>query len=206
MGIGISTDGVRDRILEHEPEKLHEELRAKEKELGLRDMVPTHKQDVVQQLKDIEAEKNNIVERMQMEKERRLKRTEEERKANQKSFREKLSMYLAQQERKAVGDYRSRRIVFAGGGFEEYLDTIRMMPCRVLVREMREAHNGAIEIPQSHTEKFPRNVVVAVADDADGIGVGDIVIAEAYAGIEVVSQGNVYRILFDSDILCVLEH
>ena len=206
MSIGISTDGVRDRILEHEPEKLHEELRAKEKELGLRDMVPTHKQDVVQQLKDIEAEKNNIVERMQMEKERRLKRTEEEWKANQKSFREKLSMYLAQQERKAVGDYKSRRIVFTGGGFEEYLDTIRMMPCRVLVKEMRETHNGAIEIPQSHTEKFPRNVVVAVADDVDGIGVGDIVIAEAYAGIEVVSQGNVYRILFDSDILCVLEH
>lgn len=206
MGIGISTDGVRDRILEHEPEKLHEELRAKEKELGLRDMVPTHKQDVVQQLKDIEAEKNNIVERMQMEKERRLKRTEEERKANQRSFREKLSMYLAQQERKAVGDYRSRRIVFTGGGFEEYLDTIRMMPCRVLVKEMRETHNGAIEIPQLHTEKFPRNVVIAVADDVDGIGVGDIVVAEAYAGIEVVSQGNVYRILFDSDILCVLEH
>ena len=205
MGIGISTDGVRDRILEHEPEKLHEELRAKEKELGLRDMVPTHKQDVVQQLKDIEAEKNNIVERMQMEKERRLKRTEEERKANQKSFREKLSMYLAQQERKAVGDYKSRRIVFTGGGFEEYLDTIRMTPCRVLVKEMRETYNGAIEIPQSHTEKFPRNVVVAVADDVDGIGVGDIVIAEAYAGIEVVSQGNVYRILFDSDIFCVLE-
>ena len=205
MTIGISTDGVKDRILEHEPEKFHEELRAREKELGLRDMVPTHNQDVVQQLKDIEAEKNNIVERMQMEREKRLKRTEEERKANQKSFKEKLSMYLAQQERKAAGDYKSRRIVFTGGGFEEYLDTIRMMPCRVLVKEMRETYNGAIEIPQSHTEKFPRNVVVAVADDVDGIGVGDIVIAEAYAGIEVVSKGNVYRILFDSDILCVLE-
>ena len=205
MGIGISTDGVKDRILEHEPEKFHEELRAREKELGLRDMVPTHNQDVVQQLKDIEAEKNNIVERMQMEREKRLKRTAEERKSNQKSFKEKLNMYLAQQERKAAGDYKSRRIVFTGGGFEEYLDTIRMMPCRVLVKEMRETYNGAIEIPQSHTEKFPRNVVVAVADDVDGIGVGDIVIAEAYAGIEVVSQGNVYRILFDSDILCVLE-
>ena len=205
MSIGISTDGVKDRILEHEPEKFHEELRAREKELGLRDMVPTHNQDVVQQLKDIEAEKNNIVERMQMEREKRLKRTAEERKANQKSFKEKLNMYLAQQERKAIGDYKSRRIVFTGGGFEEYLDTIRMMPCRVLVKEMRETYNGAIEIPQSHTEKFPRNVVVAVADDVDGIGVGDIVIAEAYAGIEVVSQGNVYRILFDSDILCVLE-
>ena len=205
MSIGISTDGVKDRILEHEPEKFHEELRAREKELGLRDMVPTHNQDVVQQLKDIEAEKNNIVERMQMEREKRLKRTAEERKANQKSFKEKLNMYLAQQERKAAGDYKSRRIVFTGGGFEEYLDTIRMMPCRVLVKEMRETYNGAIEIPQSHTEKFPRNVVVAVADDVDGIGVGDIVMAEAYAGIEVVSQGNVYRILFDSDILCVLE-
>lgn len=205
MGMGISTDGVKDRILEHEPEKFHEELRAREKELGLRDMVPTHNQDVVQQLKDIEAEKNNIVERMQMEREKRLKRTAEERKANQKSFKEKLNMYLAQQERKAAGDYKSRRIVFTGGGFEEYFDTIRMMPCRVLVKEMRETHNGVIEIPQSHTEKFPRNVVVALADDVDGIGVGDIVIAEAYAGIEVVSQGNVYRILFDSDILCVLE-
>ena len=205
MSMGISTDGVKDRILEHEPEKFHEELRAREKELGLRDMVPTHNQDVVQQLKDIEAEKNNIVERMQMEREKRLKRTAEERKANQKSFKEKLNMYLAQQERKAIGDYKSRRIVFTGGGFEEYLDTIRMMPCRVLVKEMRETYNGAIEIPQSHTEKFPRNVVVAVADDVDGIGVGDIVIAEAYAGIEVVSNGNVYRILFDSDILCVLE-
>ena len=205
MGMGISTDGVKDRILEHEPEKFHEELRAREKELGLRDMVPTHNQDVVQQLKDIEAEKNNIVERMQMEREKRLKRTAEERKANQKSFKEKLNMYLAQQERKAIGDYKSRRIVFTGGGFEEYLDTIRMMPCRVLVKEMRETYNGAIEIPQSHTEKFPRNVVVAVADDVDGIGVGDIVIVEAYAGIEVVSNGNVYRILFDSDILCVLE-
>ena len=203
--MGISTDGVKDRILEHEPEKFHEELRAREKELGLRDMVPTHNQDVVQQLKDIEAEKNNIVERMQMEREKRLKRTAEERKANQKSFKEKLNMYLAQQERKAIGDYKSRRIVFTGGGFEEYLDTIRMMPCRVLVKEMRETYNGAIEIPQSHTEKFPRNVVVAVADDVDGIGVGDIVIVEAYAGIEVVSNGNVYRILFDSDILCVLE-
>lgn len=205
MGMGISTDGIRDKILEHEPEKLGDELKAKQKELGLRDMVPTHGQDVVQQLKDIENEKNNIVERMQMEKERRLKRTAEQRKANQKSFRERLDLYLAQQERRSMQDYNSRRIVFTGGGFEDYLGTIRMMPCRVLVKEIREDHAGIIEIPQSHTEKFPKNRVIAVADDVDEINVGDVVIAEAYAGIEIVSEGNVYRILFDSDILCVVE-
>ncbi len=205
MSIGITTDGTKQRILETEPEKLNEELKEKQKAVGLSNMVPTHNQNTLQQLKDIENEKNNIIERMQMEKEKRLKRTAEERKANQKSFKEKLAMYLAQQERKALADYNERRLVFTGGGFEDYLETIHMMPCRVLVKEIREEQNGVIAIPQSHTEKFPKNKVIAVADDVDEVNVGDVVIAEAYAGIEVVSDGNVYRILFDSDILCVLE-
>ena len=187
---------------ETEPEKLKEELKAKEKELGLRDMVPTRNQDVIQQLKDIEAEKNNILDRMQMEKEKRLKRTAEEKKAKEKPFKEKLALYLAKQERRAASDYAARRLVFSEGEFEACLDTIRMMPCRVLVQEIREEMNGMLAIPQSHTEKFPRNRVVAVADDVDEIAVGDTVIADAYAGIEVVSGGNVYRILFESDILC----
>ena len=205
MSVGISTDGTKQHILENEPEKLKDELKAKQKELGLADMVPTHEQDTIQQLKDIQDEKNNILERMQMEKEKRLKRTAEERKAKQKTFKEKLNLYLAQQERKALADYNSRRLIYLDGEFEDYIGTIRMMPCRVLVKEIREEQNGLITLPVSHTEKYPKNVVLCVADDVDDIEIGDTVIAEAYAGIEIVSDKNIYRILFDKDILLKLE-
>lgn len=203
---GLSTGDMASRILEKEPEKLLNELKEKQKSLGLRDMKPTRNQGILQQLKDIDEEKNNILDRMQMEKENRLRRTAEQRKANQKSFKEKLAMYLNQQERKAKDAYGKRRIVFSDGGFEECLDGIRMTSCRVLVKEIRDEQRDLILVPESHTEKFPKNTVVAVADDVDEVNVGDVVIADAYAGIEVVSQGNVYRILFDSDILCKLEN
>lgn len=199
---GFSTGDMADKIAEREPDKLREELKAKQKELGLRNMVPTHGQDVMQQLDDIQSEKNNILERMQMERERREKRTAEERKNKKIPIGRQLKMYFAQQERKAQGAYASRRILFRDGGFEKYEPTIRMMPFRVLLKEQKpEQMKNGIVIPDSHAEKYPRYSVIAVGDCCDGVGKGMTVLVEAYAGVEIVSGQDRYRIVTIDDIL-----
>lgn len=200
---GLSTGDVARRVLEREPEKLQEELKARQKELGLRDMIPKHNQGVFQQLADVDAEKHNIEDQMAKAREEREKRTAEERKAKQKSFKEKLRLYLMQQERKALDAYNKRRIVF--DDFEE--DKLRMLSFRVLIKQLNPIHKEGelIEVPDTHSDKYPQNVVICVGDGVDEIEVGDVVVADAYAGIEIVKGKEIYRIVYDEDILFKME-
>lgn len=200
---GLSTSDVANKVFEREPEKLAQELKARQKELGLDAMRPTHNQDILQQLDDIKNEKNNIIDVMQKEKEARLKRTAEERKAKQKTPKQKLLAIQAYQERKAKEAYASRRMVFLGGGFDKYEETVKMMPYRVLLKEIKTGEQNAdgIIVPETHTERYPHYAVLAIGDDCDGIEKGKIVIVEAYAGTEIVSAKDVYRIVTCDDIL-----
>ena len=202
---GLSTGDMARKVLEKEPEKLNEELKARQKELGLRDMVPTHKQDVLQQLSDIEAERHNIEDQMAKAREAREKRTSEERKAKEKSFKEKLRLYLMQKERKALDAYNRRRIVY--DGFDE--SRIRMLSFRVLIRQRMQIHSEdeLIEVPESdRRDPYPQNDVVCIGDGVDGIEVGDVVVAEKYAGVEIACGSEIYRIVYDSDIMFKVEN
>lgn len=202
MNGGLNTSRESERILKNEPEKLHEELKEKQKELGLRDMIPNRNQNVLQQLKDIEAEKNNIADQMQKAREAREKRTAEQRKARQFTFKQKLDMYLAQKERKEARAYESRRIVY-----DEFDETrIRMLPFRVLVREDKlEQTDELIVRPETMKERHPRNTVVCVGDGIDELQSGDKVLVDTYAGVEIDCGKEKYRIVFVDDILLKLE-
>lgn len=200
---GLSTGDVAGKVLEKEPEKLKEELKSKQKELGLRDMIPKGNQDLLQQLTDIGVEASHIKEQMAEAKERRLKRTAEERKAKVMPMNERLRLYLMKQERQAKQAYDSRRIVFHGGGFSQYEDSIIMTSYRVLLKkiDIGERNDGGIVIPESNAERFPKYKVIAVGAGSDGIEEGMTVIVEPYAGTEVVSDENIYLILTCCDIL-----
>ena len=202
---GMSTSDMARKVMEREPEKLRQELKDRQKELGLRDMIPKGGQDVLQQLTDIDAEKNNILETMQQEKEKRLKRTAEERKAKEKTYNEKLKIFLAQKERKAKTAFDNRRVVYQG--FGEYEDTIKMLPFRVLLKEepAKECKDGMIVLPERRDEKYPLLKVVCVGEYVDGVSKGDTVIVERFSGIEIVDGKEVYRIVYDVDILCNVE-
>ena len=203
---GMSTGDLARKVAENEPEKLREELKARQKELGLDNMIPKKNQDVLQQLDDINLEKNNILDQMQKAKEARLKRTAEERKAKQKTLNQKAKMYFAQRERKARQAYESRRIVFHGG-FSEYEDSIRMLPYRVMLKQLeQEQEKGGILLPESHGERFPRYLVVAVGDGSDGVEKGMTVVVEPWAGVEIVSGKDVYRAVTCDDILAEVEY
>ena len=203
---GLSTGDTAKRVMENEPEKLKEELKARQKELGLEGMIPTKNQNVLQQLDDIKNEKNNILDQMQKAKEARIKRTAEERKANQKTVNEKLKMYFAQQERKMKQAYDSRRLVYSGDEFSKYEPTVRMTLFRVLLKEIRDDNEReGIIIPETHTERFPRYAVIAVGDGCDGIEEGMVVLVEAYAGTEIVSGKDTYRIVTCDDIFGEVE-
>lgn len=200
---GLSTSDVANRVFEKEPEKLEHELKARQKELGLDAMKPIHGQNVLQQLDDIKNEKNNIIDVMQQEKEKRLKKTAEEKKAKQKTPKQKLQMILMYEERKAREAYDSRRMVFLDGGFDKYEETVKMMPYRVLLKEIKTGEQNAdgIIVPETHTERYPHYTVLAVGEDCDGIEKGMTVIVEAYAGTEIVSAKDIYRIVTCDDIL-----
>lgn len=204
---GLSTGDMARKVVENEPEKLQEELKARQRELGLDNMVPNKNQDILQQLEDIGVEKNNILDQMQKAKEERLKKTEEQKKAKQKTMNQKLKMYFAQQERKAKQAYDSRRLVYLGGGFDQYEGSIRMTSFRVLLKEIvdGEHEEKGVIVPETHTERFPHYKVLAVGDGCDGIEDGMTVIVEAYAGTEVVSGKDVYRIVTCDDILGEVE-
>ncbi len=202
---GKWTGEAAQRALEKEPEKLTRELREKQKELGLENMIPTRNQDVLQQLTDIDAERNNIIEAMQKAKEERVKRTAQERKAKEKTFSEKLKLALAQQERKARHAYESRRVVF--DGFSQYEGTVRMLPFRVLVKveKGRPVGDGSIVLPEDYGGDMPLLRVLCVGDGVDEVEVGDVVLTDKYAGVEIVDGGNIYRILYGVDVLCRVE-
>ena len=175
----VSTSNDKDKILKGDKDKLNEEVKSKEKELGLEGIRPLHGQNAYQQLKDLNNEAGHIQEIMGASKEATQKKKAAEREAKRKPLSEQLKMYFAQEERKARGEYESRRLVFLDGGFDEYEDTIRMMPYRVLLKRMPAVNgNGGIVMPDTHFEKFSKYRVVAFGDGCYDIEIGDTVMVE----------------------------
>lgn len=91
-------------------ERLQEELRQKQKELGLRGMENLKNKDELSQLKDLEKEKNHIAELMKEAEEKRKKAKTEEAKAKRLSFKESAKRYLKIQEERAKESFNKRRI------------------------------------------------------------------------------------------------
>lgn len=204
--VGLVTDGTKEKILRDDPEKLKEEVKAKQHELGLESMVPLGKQNSYQQLKDMTTEAGHINDIMSQTHETNKKKREDEHKARRKTAKEQLRMILAYEERKSKEAYESRKIKFAGGGFEDYEDVIRMMPERVLLKKLdAPLENGGIVRPDNAVDSQPKYVVVRVCEDNDDVQEGDIVMVEKYAGIEIDSGSNIYLILFSDEIVCVIE-
>ena len=87
---------------------------------------------------------------------------------------------------------------------------IRPLADRVLV-EPKEAETrtaSGIFIPDTAKEKPQQGTVVAVGngkkDEPMEVKVGDKVLYGKYAGTEIHSEGNVYMIMRQSDILAVI--
>ena len=202
----IKSDTEKEKILRNDNQKLQEELKAKQKELGLRGMVPQNNQDSYRQLEDIKNEKSHIQEQMIQAKEERLKREAEEKKAKRKSFSEQLKMYLARRERLDKEEYEKRRITYLGGGFEEYEETIKMTPFRVLVKEIKEIEKDGIFLAENHFNKMAEYQVICFGNGVYDLNINDKVILEPYSGIEVVSDDEKYRIVFIEDVLVKLDN
>ena len=201
----IKSTTEKEKILRNDNKKLQEELKAKQKELGLRGMVPTGNQDSYRQLEDIKNEQSHIHEQMEAAKEERLKRTAEEKKAKRKSFNEQLKMYLERRERLDKQDYEKRRITYLGGGFEQYEEVIKVTPFRVLVKEVKQLEKGGILLTEDHFDKMSEYQVVCFGEGVYDLEIGDKVLLEPYAGIEIVSSEEKYRIVFIEDVLVRLE-
>lgn len=202
----ISTSDEKNRILEKEKDKLQKEIKQKEKAIGLREMKPLKEKNEYEQLYDLKVEENNIKESMAYAKEQRIKKQEEEKKRKRKSFEENLKLYFAQVERKSKEKYNKRRIVFRDGGFDKFEPKIKMMSCRVLLKEIKkdEMQDGIV-IPDIHENKNKFYKVIAIGEGCnEALRINDQVMVESYSGIEIVSKQDIYRIVTDSDILCIL--
>lgn len=201
----IKSDTEKEKILRNDSHKLKEEIKAKQKELGLRDMIPQGNQNAYRQLEDIKNESSHIREQMTQAKEERLKRAAEEKKAKEKTFNEKLRMYLAKREKMDKNDYEKRRITYLGGGFEKYEDIVKVTPFRVLTKEIKNTEKGGIFLTENHFDKMAKYQVVCFGEGVYDLNEGDIVLLEPYSGIEIVSNKDKYRITFIEDVLVKLE-
>lgn len=202
----VSTSDEKNRILEREKDKLQKEIKLREKDLGLRDMQPLKKKNEYEQLYDLKNEENNIKDSMAYAKEKRIKKREEEKRRKRKTFEENLKLYFAQVERKSRERYNRGRIIFRDGGFDKFEPKIKMMSCRVLLKEIKkdEMQEGIV-IPESHEDKNKIYKVIAIGKGCnEALKINDQVMVESYSGVEIVSKQDIYRIVTDSDILCIL--
>ena len=202
----VKTDVQKNLILRNDKEKLDAEIKARAKQLGLKDMIPQNNQDPYRQFEDMKNEAYHIQELMQDAKEKRLKRNEEKRKAQRKPFNEQLRLYFARLERQDAQQFAARRIVFRDGGFEAYEKRIRMTCCRVLLRQLEtgETSRDGVVV-NARRERFPKFVVIAVWDGCDELIPGDVVFVRPYSGTEIISREFVYRTVMIDDVLCRIE-
>jgi co-chaperonin GroES (HSP10) len=200
----IKSDTEKEKILRNEQNKLQEEIHLKNKELGLRGMLPRNNQDAYTQLNDMQNHANHIKEQMTQAKEERMKRQEEERKSKRKSFNELLKMYLSKCDRLNKESYEKRKIIFKDGGFSEYEDTVTMPTFKVLLKEIKKENINGIELPDTHVNYMPEYKVIAFGDGCEDIAVNQKVIVEPYAGFEIISQKDTYRVVIYRDILGII--
>lgn len=201
----IKTDNEKEKIFRNDKNKIKEELEYKQKELGLRGMIPKNNQDLYQQLEDIKNEKNHIKEQMTQAKEERIKRTLQEKKAKEKTFNQKLKMYLAKREKIDKKEYEKRRLFYGDGEFKKYEKNIKMTPFRVLTKEIQEMENEGILLTENHFNKMSKYKVVCFGDNINDLEKNDIVLLEPYSGIEIVSGKEKYRIVYIEDVLIKLK-
>lgn len=201
----INSDTQKDKILRNDRKKLKEEISAQQKSLGLRGMVPRHNQDEYRQLEDINNESNHILETMQKAREERIKRQAEERKAKRKHPDELLKIYLKKKERESRMDYESRKIVYNGGEFSGYEETIKMMPSLVLLKEIRKDNIDGVALPETFKDKLAQYQVICCGDECYDLNKDDVVMVEPYSGIEIESKKDIYRIVLMQDILIKVE-
>lgn len=202
----VKTDVQKNLILKNDAEKLDAEVRARSKQLGLRDMIPQNNQNAYQQLEDMKNESSHIQELMREAKEKRLKKNEEKRKELRKPFNEQLRLYFQRIERQNAQQFAARRIVFRDGGFDRYESGIRMVSCRALLRQLEtgEVNCDGIVV-NARRDRFPRFVVISVGEGFDDLIPGDVVVVEPWSGTEIVSKNLVYRIVTVGDVLARIE-
>ena len=197
----IKSDTEKDLILRNDKDKLQKQIKEKQKSLGLRGMIPQNNQNQYTQLNDINNEQNHIRETMTKAKEQRIKRMEEQRKANRKSYHENLRVYLQRKEGDLKRSFDSRRIIYRDKDFSLYEDTIKMTSSLVLLKQIKKDNIGGVALPSNFKDKQAKFKVISFSDDCNDIEKGDTVMIVPYCGIEIISQQNIYRIVVVQDIL-----
>ena len=202
MSIGISTDGTKQKILETEPEKLNEAIQEKANSIGISRVKSLKGKNQLEQLKDLDEYGSLMQESIQEQKEKREHNTREKQRNHKIPFKVGLKRYLENIERKSKSEYEKRRIVFSDGGIDVLEKRIRMLPFRVLLKQINAGNQaGELLLPHERVEYK----VVCVGDGVLDVKQGDKVVVEAYSGIEVVSGMDVYRIVAEGNLLAVLE-
>lgn len=109
--VGIVTDDTRRKILENDREKLQEELREKQKELGLQGMVGLKNQNEMEQIIDLDLNASKIKDTME---ERNAQRAIENRKRREaeraKRYKEAPEKYFKMKREKERMEFERRRI------------------------------------------------------------------------------------------------
>lgn len=109
--IGIVTDETKKKILENDKNKLQEEIRERQKQLGLQGMVGLKNQDELQQIEDLEKNASKIQESMEQRNEQRAlinkRKKEEERMRRHKEAPER---YKKMMQERARMEFEKRRI------------------------------------------------------------------------------------------------
>lgn len=107
----VSGSDEKRRIAERDADKLRQEIKAKTKELGVREIRPLDNQSEYKQLEDLENNKEKILEEMQELKERRIARDKRKKEyEREKRMKNAAEKYFAMKERKAKEAYEKRKI------------------------------------------------------------------------------------------------
>lgn len=111
--VGIISEETRRRLLATEEgrSKLREELRAKQEEYGITDIMPQKGQDELRQLEDFDKYKEIAAEDLENKRQERMRSRQRDREANrERRSKEDLKKYYEAKERRAKEAYERRKI------------------------------------------------------------------------------------------------
>lgn len=113
MAVGIISKETKTKMLKNreDKDKLRQEIKERQAELGLRDMVALRNQDELQQLEDLKKNGNKIKETMEATREQRIIKEKPKKEAERRE-RMKMSeeIYFKMKERKEREEYEKRKI------------------------------------------------------------------------------------------------